>query len=336
MNTLGIECRICETRAAHRQYVVREMMFGTREVFDYFLCSECGCLQIAIIPTDLSKYYPDNYYSLQRNREPPRHKARSRPRAFLEQLRAGNALFGKGYKLNKFATQFVDIPPEIHSAGSFLKACGVHSWHLTFLDVGCGSRSWWLSDLQALGFRKLVGVDPNIEQDIDDDGIQIHKAQIQDIDGQFDVITLHHSLEHIPDQIDTLQAIKSRLKPRGYCLIRIPLVSSLVWETYGTDWVELDAPRHLYLHSLSSIAILGQKVGLELVRTIWDSDAFEFFGSEQYRRNIPLMAENSFCRDPSQSDFTYKEMAAFSALAAKANQEGRGGRGCFIFRHSDL
>ena len=328
-------CRVCGAEDNHPTYDVREMMFGTRELFSYFLCAHCGCLQITEIPSNLSIYYPENYYSLNHGNTTPRHSNRSRARRFLEKIRAGTALFGKGYKFDKLAAQLVDIPPEIHPVGPFIKACGIQSWDTSFLDIGCGSRSWWLTNLKALGFTNLVGVDPNIEHDIDEDGVQIHRAQIHEIDGQFDFISLHHSLEHIPDQINTLRAVKSRLKPGGHCLIRIPLVSSLAWEMYGTDWVELDAPRHLYLHSLMSIELLARNVGFELVKTTWDSTEFEFAGSEQYRRNIPLTAENSFWKDPSQSDFTYREMASYSELAKKVNREGRGGRGCFIFRMAD-
>jgi hypothetical protein len=39
------------------------MQLGLREEFEYFECSKCGCLQIEEVPLDLSKYYPDNYYS---------------------------------------------------------------------------------------------------------------------------------------------------------------------------------------------------------------------------------------------------------------------------------
>lgn len=334
MNQTQQVCRICGTKGPHQIYRVREMMFGTREEFSYYLCDHCGCLQISEIPSDLSIYYPKNYYSLNQCKT-PRHRNLSLARAFLEKVRSRTALFDKGYKLNKLASQLVDMPPEINPAGPFIRASGIRSWNAAFLDVGCGSNSWWLNNLQALGFKNLVGVDPHIGHDIDEHGIRIRRAQIHDIEGQFDLISLHHSLEHIPDQLNTLRAIKSMLKPNGHALVRIPLVSSLVWDMYGTDWVELDAPRHLYLHSLESIELLGRKVGLKLVKTTWDSSAFEFYGSEQYRRGVALTAENSYWNDPSKCDFTFREMAEFSALASKANLDGRGGRGCFLFRTAD-
>jgi hypothetical protein len=58
-----VKCRICANNENQKVSEVREMMFGFRDVFTYFQCSVCGCLQIADIPTDMSKYYPSNYYS---------------------------------------------------------------------------------------------------------------------------------------------------------------------------------------------------------------------------------------------------------------------------------
>lgn len=334
MSTSEAVCRICGSTGEHPAYRVREMMFGTREEFPYFHCAHCGCLQIRDIPNDLSGYYPADYYSIGQTGGQPRHWSRPRVRAWLEHARARTALFGTGYRLNRVASQIVDLPPEINPAGRWLKACGIRSRHAAFLDVGCGSRSWWLNNLQALGFTNLTGLDPHIQNDIVERGITIRKAHLDKIDGRFDLISLHHSLEHIPDQLGTLLAVKDRLKPGGSCLIRIPLVTSTVWERYGTDWVELDAPRHLYLHSHTSIAQLGHSAGLDLIHTMHDSSAFEFYGSEQYRRDIPLNAANSYWRTPDNSEFTFREMATFTAMAEAANRDGRGGRGCFVFRKS--
>src|SRR5581483_2549480 len=56
-------CRICADSGPHKRFVVREMMFGTRESFAYRLCRQCGCLQIEQIPNDLQRHYPSTYYS---------------------------------------------------------------------------------------------------------------------------------------------------------------------------------------------------------------------------------------------------------------------------------
>jgi SAM-dependent methyltransferase len=306
------------------------MMFGTREKFDYFLCSTCGCLQIDAIPAELSKYYSGGYYSLT---AAPRGQAyASYPRAVLERARIGYALFGRGRLLAGFAEYLVDYPQEWHLVADVLKRCSLTDWDAAFLDIGCGTRSRWLESLKRLGFSSLTGVDPNIERDISYDGKHIHKGEAADLAGRFDLVTLHHSLEHIPEQVTTMKTVRALLKPTGLCVLRVPVVSSMVWDMYGTDWVELDAPRHLYLHSLTSIESVARHAGLTLVETIWDSTAFEFYGSEQYRRGIALTADNSYAIHPAKSDFTYREMAQFSALAEQANRQGRGGRACFYLR----
>ncbi len=323
-------CRVCGAVGDHPAITAREMMFGTREIFEYFKCTECGCLQISSIPPDLSRFYPPTYYSLNPKTSSSTEKAAARK--ILERLRIRNALFGRGYKLAKLASKLVDFPPQLGKIGPWLRKSNIHSFNARFLDVGCGSTSWWLSDLKELGFHNLVGVDPYISGDIEENGIRILKRQLEQTPGLFDLVTLHHSLEHVPEQLETLKSIHSLLSPGGFCLIRIPLVSSKVWEEYGVDWVELDAPRHLYLHTTKSIEHVANQAGFRLIYRSWDSTEFEFLGSEQYRQDIPLMAENSFVVNKDNSNFTYREVAKFKMLADEANKSGTGGRGCFFFQ----
>lgn len=241
-------------------------------------------------------------------------------------------MFGRNTLLARLAATVVDLPPEIHRVGRLVQTCDITRPKAVFVDVGCGPSSWWLNCLKAIDFDDLQGLDLHIPDDITSGGIPIRKATLDEITGKFDLITFHHSLEHIPARIETLDRVHSLLGANGRCLVRIPIVSSLVWEMYGTDWVALDAPRHLFLHSLRSIALAGARAGLELVTTQWDSTEFEFYGSEQYRRGIALTAEDSYWKDPSRSGFSYREMAQFRHLAAHANREQRGGRACFVFK----
>ena len=306
------------------------MMFGTREEFQYFKCNDCGCLQITEFPSNPSQYYPKTYYSFNiqsRNKQetPPIEK-------ILQKWCTRQMIFDRGHKLSKLARLLVSPSISTRRIGPILKRCAIKSFNSEFLDIGCGSSSWWLSELNSMGFTNLLGIDPYIEGNTQADHIRIEKLSVDKVSGKFDLVTMHHSLEHIEDQTETLESIRRILTPNGCCLIRIPLVSSCVWKTYGIDWVELDAPRHYYLHSLESIKLLGEKAGLELFHTEWDSTEFEFWGSEQYKRGIPLMAENSFLTSPDNSEFTYREMGRFRNLAEQANREGLGGRGIFYFR----
>jgi len=310
-------------------------MFGTRELFDYFQCLNCGCLQIETIPADISRHYPPDYYSFQIT---PESDSRGPVSRWLQKNRVRTAIFGRGYKINALLRHIVDLPAELYKrqaglpAGEVLKNAKIFRFSARFLDVGCGSYSSWLHNLMLLGFTNLVGVDPYISEPSRHRKITIYKADLGNLDGQFDLITFHHSLEHMPLQVHTLELARRLLAPNGTCLVRIPIVSSLVWEKYGSNWVELDAPRHFYLHSLKSIAMAANAAGLRVARVAYDSIPFEFYGSEQYVRDIPLTDRRSLWIDPESSIFSAAEIAEFERLAAEVNATNQGGRAGFYLQ----
>lgn len=313
------------------------MMFGMREQFDYFQCGLCECLQIIDIPQNIEKYYPHNYPSYDRSWDKISQK--KQPNfiyRFLQKQRVRTAVFGHGHKLNRLLSHFIDFPKEMYANGQIIRRAGIKNFRISFLDVGCGTQSWWLNDMKKLGFSKLIGIDPFIDQDKKTNGIQILKKQISEMLGQFSLITFHHSFEHVPDPRETLEAAKRLLAPEGVCLIRIPVVSSYVWEQYGENWVELDAPRHLFLHSLKSMDMLAGQVGLEIFEVIHDSTEFEFYGSEQYLRDIPLISDSSYFINPENSIFSPTDIENFKERAHQVNAEKRGGRAAFYLRISKI
>jgi SAM-dependent methyltransferase len=156
------------------------------------------------------------------------------------------------------------------------------------LDVGCGS-GHLLLDLKHLGFRNLAGADPFIQQDIHyDGGLTVYKKDVKEMTGEYDLIMLHHSFEHMSGPIQILQAIARLLSPSGNAIIRIPTASSFGWRNYGVNWVHLDAPRHLFLHTYKSIDILAELGGLKVVDTVQEADDGSFWASEAYTRDIPM------------------------------------------------
>jgi hypothetical protein len=106
--------------------------------------------------------------------------------------------------------------------------------------------------------------------------------------------------------------------------LRVPTVSAEAWTRYGADWVQFDAPRHLYLHSHASLAAVAAQAGLAVVSQVCDSTGFQFWGSEQYRRGIALDAPTSYAVDPAASGFSPAEIAGFEAAARALNAAGRG------------
>lgn len=340
MASQSFRCRICNSDDSHSQYIAQEMMFGTRESFEYFQCSQCQCLQIASIPESLTKYYPRDYAA--HSPEPLDHKTPPPPPGYFEKLRYRSALFSSHELIHRLMglitnqpRALLEKPNQISSIRSIIRRSELKDFSSRILDVGCGSHSYWLSALENLGFYNLHGIDPLISRDRKRGTILIEKKDLSELTGTYDLITLHHSLEHIPDQHSTLKLIRDRLSNTGVCVIRIPIVSSTAWERYKSDWVELDAPRHLYLHSPQSLNILAAHSDLEIYDIQYDSTAFEFYGSELYLRGIHLTHENSPWINPVSTIFSHKEMQEFREMARLANENHTGGRAAFFIRRKN-
>lgn len=324
MLVVAMKCRICGNQKDNRQYDVKEMMYGYRDIHPYFQCSKCGCLQVLDITINIQKYYDATYYSYQ----PIQHKTNLK-RLFIR-LRNRYALFGRGLIGRILYSKYPTT--EFNFLHPIWKGLGVAP---TILDVGCGSGAR-LQSLREAGFRHLLGIDPFIEKDINyENGLIIKKQSIHEIKGEFDVVMFHHSFEHVPDPIETLHRTISLLAPGGYCVIRIPTVSSYAWRHYGVNWVQLDAPRHLYLHSVESIEILSNMTGFELRDIIYDSTEFQFWGSEQYSKDIPFKDDRSYSRNPKCSIFSEEDISSFKNQAYELNFAKQGDQAIFYLKKPD-
>lgn len=254
-------------------------MFGSQEAFPYFTCASCGCLQIETIPDDLARHYPDHYYSYA-GRSP---LAAWHPRFWVTRMRNRGAALGTAGLSGRLARRRPHRPLES------LRPIGLRA-DQRILDVGCGDGQL-LDHLRILGCRQLLGIDPFLNEDSTTaQGVRLERHGIEEIDGRWDVIMFHHSFEHMPDPRSTARAIADRLAPGGCCIVRVPTVSSWAWRHYGCNWVQLDAPRHLFLHSQESMRLLFEGAGLRVTAIEYDSTNLQLWGSECYERGYALTA----------------------------------------------
>jgi hypothetical protein len=72
---------------------------------------------------------------------------------------------------------------------------------------------------------------------------------------------------------------------------------------------------------------------LVVERVVQNSNAMQFWASEQYPRGIGLYAEESYMVNRKRSGFTAGQMAAYLRKAQRLNREGRGDRGVRYLRH---
>ena len=300
-------------------------MFGWREEFEYLECARCGCLQIAEIPANLAKYYPsDGYYSYKApkaKRNPGwalalRHE---RTRYWLGELSVPGALLAAASKRNEHFDWFRGRGVRLDSR---------------ILDVGCGAGGL-LMKLQRDGFTALLGADPFIQADIDyGNGVRILKKSVDELDGRYDFIMLHHSFEHMPDPAAALRALAPRLAPGGTLLLRIPVADCWARRHYGIDWMAWDAPRHLYLHTRKSMALLAEGAGLAIGEVVCDSSGQQFSSSELYIRGVPYVEHGKYRPGGRADAFSQQEWDGFQRRAAELNARGEGDTACFYLSSS--
>jgi len=313
-------CKICNNSENNEAYQIKEMMFGFRDEFTYFECSKCGCLQIDEYPRNIGKYYPPYYCSFRKG------IFQNSLKQNLIRKRDAYALFKKGFFRKLLSKKY---PYPLFDQLSMTKI----NFNSKILDVGCGAGNL-LYSLKDLGFKDLVGVDPFIDEKNFEMGIRILKKVIYDLpdDQKFDLIILNHSFEHILDQLETLVKVSAILSEQGICFMRMPVKTEYIWNRYGTNWVQIDAPRHFFLHTLKSFELLVKKSDLVIEDVIFDSTEFQFWGSEQYKMDISLEADNSYSVTPKKSMFTTKQIREFKRMAKELNKIKQGDQAAFYLK----
>jgi len=162
------------------------------------------------------------------------------------------------------------------------------------------------------------------------DGVSVHKTKLEDFTGRgvADLAFLNHVLEHAPDTVGLLRGVARLLTPTGRCLVRTPVGDSWAAEHYGEYWVQHDAPRHLVIHTERSLGIAAQQAGLRVARVWYDSTAFQFWGSEAYRRGMSRLRTLEVRK--ARPRRVLWETIRDRARAASLNRQRKGDQACFV------
>lgn len=309
---VNLICKICNNSLENKPFKIKEMHFGTFQMFDYFECVVCKCIQIVNVPKNMHEHYPEDYYSysfLQKRKNAIVDILTSILKRELVKYYSG--------KLNLigFMTSWFYKNPFPWLIGDLA------NFNARFLDVGSGTGKLLLS-MQRSGFKKLTGIDPFLKQNINyDNGVVVLKQDIFRMEGIFDIIMLHHSFEHMESPLETLKKLRELLSPNGIVIIRIPIAGGYAWRKYRESWVQLDAPRHFFIHSVQSIELLSAKAGFKITNIIHDSSVLQFIGSEKYLRGIPLMSNKLV--------FNKNQLKSFQNEANRLNKIMDGDAACF-------
>lgn len=159
------------------------------------------------------------------------------------------------------------------------------------LDIGCGTGDF-LQVCERSGWT-IAGVEPN------EDARQLASSKtkfkeyhntieelIESEPESFDLITMWHVLEHIPNLADFISKIKTVLKPDGVLIVAVPNFKSKDAEHYGSNWAAYDVPRHLWHFSRNSMESIFSEFDmkiLEVLPMLFDSYYVSLL-SEKYQK----------------------------------------------------
>jgi 2-polyprenyl-3-methyl-5-hydroxy-6-metoxy-1,4-benzoquinol methylase len=149
-----------------------------------------------------------------------------------------------------------------------LKLINTHSNQGTLLDIGAGTgefllvaknNGWNVTGIEpspkakAIAENKGVSFVPNLES------IPSHT---------FDIITMWHVLEHVPDLDHQIMELKRIIKPNGTIIIAVPNFNSYDAKHYGKFWAAFDVPIHFWHFSKKAIQTLFIQHNLQLTEVL--------------------------------------------------------------------
>ena len=165
----------------------------------------------------------------------------------------------------------------------------IHKYHPhgQLLDIGCGTGDF-LAHQMSRGYL-VTGVEPNLTAR--ESAIAAHAIPVfPQIDlvpalEQFQVVTMWHVLEHVPEIRSTLKQVFARLADRGIFVIAVPDRESWDAKHYGPFWAAYDVPRHFWHFRQQDLFRLLKEHGFELVTTrrMWLDAFYIAMLSESYK-----------------------------------------------------
>ena len=139
------------------------------------------------------------------------------------------------------------------------------------LDVGCGTGDF-LKKAHGHGWD-IVGVEPDedarkIASDKNGPVILESTDLMNTTDNGFDIITLWHVLEHLPDFDEQLRKFHRLLKKDGKLIIAVPNFKSYDAGYYKAYWAAFDVPRHLWHFSRQAMELISKKNDLTVQKIL--------------------------------------------------------------------
>lgn len=227
----------------------------TAETFHYYKCSTCGLLFLHPVPGDLGKYYPTDYHSappscgeLVSQAEQERYKV-----DLVQEHKKNGRLLEIGPSWGRFCYL-------AKTAGFDVEAFERDPGCCRFMNDVVGITAFQGDDI-----CDLLGTRPS-----------------------YDVITLWHVAEHLPNLWDVLEVITRKLNPGGILVVAAPNPNAWQFRVQGKYWPHVDAPRHVFLIPPVVLSGFVSRMGMKEIRlTTRDpgSIGWNIFGWQHFLSN---------------------------------------------------
>jgi 2-polyprenyl-3-methyl-5-hydroxy-6-metoxy-1,4-benzoquinol methylase len=136
------------------------------------------------------------------------------------------------------------------------------------LDIGAGTGDFLL--VAKNNGWETIGVEPSdrAKAIAKSKGISFVEQTSELEDHSFDVISMWHVLEHVPDLDKQIIELKRLLKPSGTLIVAVPNFKSFDAQHYGKFWAAFDVPIHFWHFSKTAIKLLFEKEEMKLEKVL--------------------------------------------------------------------
>lgn len=139
------------------------------------------------------------------------------------------------------------------------------------LDIGCGTGEFL--NICKNAKWNVIGIEPSPDarkMAIENFGLDVkEESEIKNLEPEsFNIITMWHVLEHVPNLNERIEDLKRLIKPNGVIIIAVPNCESLDAKIYKENWAAYDVPRHLYHFTPKDIESIFKKHDLEMFKIL--------------------------------------------------------------------
>ena len=157
------------------------------------------------------------------------------------------------------------------------------------LDLGAGTGDF-LAEAKKNGWE-VAGVEPNegARKLAAEKGVRLLEDTSEFSEHSFDVISMWHVLEHVPDLDEQIKELYRLLKPDGLLIIAVPNFNSDDAKKYSESWAAYDVPRHLYHFSKKAIKNIFGEYDFKLTSVkglLFDSFYVSLLSEKQQKNSL--------------------------------------------------